>query len=158
MAKGQFEHVLVPVASDTDAESTAEALADHLETDRVTVVHVVEKAGGAPDKAGVEQREEAAAEAFERFEETYGESVETDIVYDSNIADGLLAAAAEAGRCSGKSPPGLAAAAIYTAAVLENEECTQEAVAEVARVTVVTVRNRYQEQLDAVDPNHRARN
>ena len=97
MAKGPFEHVLVPVASDTDAESTAEALADHLETDRVTVVHVVEKAGGAPDKAGVEQREEAAAEAFERFEETYGESVETDIVYDSNIADGLLAAAAEVG-------------------------------------------------------------
>jgi len=97
MAKGQFEHVLVPVASDTDAESTAEALADHLETDRVTVVHVVEKAGGAPDKAGVEQREEAAAEAFERFEETYGESVETDIVYDTNIADGLLAAAAEVG-------------------------------------------------------------
>jgi transcription initiation factor TFIIB len=70
----------------------------------------------------------------------------------------VLDAAAEAGLCSGKSPPGLAAAAIYTAAVLENEECTQEAVAEVARVTVVTVRNRYQEQLDVVDPNHRARN
>ncbi|RNJ27491.1 universal stress protein [Halosegnis longus] len=97
MAKGQFGHVLVPVASDADAESTAEALADHLDADRVTVVHVVEKAGGAPDKAGVEQREEAAAEAFERFEEAYGESVETDIVYDTDVADGLLTAAAEVG-------------------------------------------------------------
>ena len=93
MAKGHFDHLLVPIASDADAESTATALADNLDADRVTVVHVVEKAGGAPDKAGVEQREEAAAEAFDRFEEIYGESVETDIVYDTDIADGLLTAA-----------------------------------------------------------------
>ena len=93
MAKGHFDHLLVPIASDADAESTATALADNLDADRVTVVHVVEKAGGAPDKAGVEQREEAAAEAFDRFEEIYGESVETDIVYDTDVADGLLAAA-----------------------------------------------------------------
>ncbi|MDZ7745434.1 MAG: universal stress protein [Halobacteriales archaeon] len=95
MAKGHFDHVLVPIASDADAVSTAAALREYLDTDRVTVVHVVEKAGGAPDKAGVEQREEAAAEAFEQFAERYGEPVETDIVYDTDIADGLLAAAAE---------------------------------------------------------------
>ncbi|MFC7157453.1 transcription initiation factor IIB family protein [Halomarina halobia] len=50
---------------------------------------------------------------------------------------------------SGKSPVGLAAAAVYAAAYLANESVTQAAVSDVAGVSEVTIRNRYQELLDA---------
>ena len=50
---------------------------------------------------------------------------------------------------SGKSPAGVAAAAIYAGSMLANEKVTQTAVAEVANVSEVTIRNRYQELLSA---------
>lgn len=62
----------------------------------------------------------------------------------------IIKSTAEVGLVSGKSPPGYAAAAIYAAALLCEEETTQGEVAEVAQVTVVTIRNRYQEQLEAI--------
>lgn len=46
---------------------------------------------------------------------------------------------------AGKDPTGLAAAAIYIAGLLTGERRTQREIAEVARVTEVTVRNRYKE-------------
>ncbi|MEM2663952.1 MAG: transcription initiation factor IIB, partial [Candidatus Methanomethylicia archaeon] len=46
---------------------------------------------------------------------------------------------------AGKDPSGLAAAAIYIASLLENEKRTQKEIAKAARVTEVTVRNRYKE-------------
>ena len=49
----------------------------------------------------------------------------------------------------GKSPVGLAAAAIYAAALLADEKLTQREVSEVADVSEVTIRNRYQELLEA---------
>jgi transcription initiation factor TFIIB len=53
---------------------------------------------------------------------------------------------------SGKSPTGFAAAAIYLAGVLSGEEKpTQKELADVADVTEVTVRNRYQEQDEVLD-------
>jgi transcription initiation factor TFIIB len=58
---------------------------------------------------------------------------------------------AEAGLLSGKSPTGFAAAAIYAASLLCNEKKTQREVADVAQVTEVTIRNRYQEQIEAMD-------
>ena len=60
----------------------------------------------------------------------------------------LLEAAHETGRTSGKSPVGLAAAAIYAASILEDERVTQSRVSEVANVSEVTIRNRYRELLD----------
>jgi transcription initiation factor TFIIB len=51
----------------------------------------------------------------------------------------------------GKGRTGVAAAALYTAAVLEGERRTQQAVADVAGVTVVTIRNRYQEIVDVLE-------
>lgn len=54
------------------------------------------------------------------------------------------------GLLSGKSPTGFAAAAIYAAGLYENEKKTQEEIAEVADVTEVTIRNRYQEQVKNV--------
>jgi transcription initiation factor TFIIB len=51
---------------------------------------------------------------------------------------------------SGKSPTGFAAAAIYAASLLCNQKRTQREVAEVANVTEVTIRNRYQEQMEVM--------
>ena len=45
----------------------------------------------------------------------------------------------------GRDPLGLAAAAIYIASIMLDERRTQREIAEVARVTEVTVRNRYKE-------------
>lgn len=57
----------------------------------------------------------------------------------------LVSAATDRGLHSGKSPTGFAAAAVYLAGRLCGDKRTQQDVAEVARVTEVTVRNRYQE-------------
>lgn len=59
----------------------------------------------------------------------------------------IIEVSKEAQLLSGKSPTGFAAAAIYAAALLCNEKRTQREVAEVADVTEVTIRNRYQEQI-----------
>ena len=63
----------------------------------------------------------------------------------------LLRDANEAGITSGKSPVGLAAAAIYAAALLANEKVTQSEVGQVTDVSEVTIRNRYHELLDAAE-------
>ncbi|MFC4549619.1 MULTISPECIES: transcription initiation factor IIB [Halorussus] len=62
----------------------------------------------------------------------------------------IIDKSAEAGLLSGKSPTGFAAAAIYAASLLCNEKKTQREVSEVAQVTEVTIRNRYQEQIEAM--------
>lgn len=48
---------------------------------------------------------------------------------------------------SGRGPTGIAAAALYVAALLNNEKRTQREVADIAGVTEVTIRNRYKELL-----------
>ncbi|MFO7833475.1 MAG: transcription initiation factor IIB [Halohasta sp.] len=63
----------------------------------------------------------------------------------------IIDTTAEQGLLSGKSPTGFAAAAIYAASLLCNEKKTQREVADVAQVTEVTIRNRYQEQIEAMD-------
>ncbi len=52
---------------------------------------------------------------------------------------------------SGKGPTGVAAAALYIAAVLESEKRTQREVAETVGVTEVTIRNRYKELVEELD-------
>ena len=61
----------------------------------------------------------------------------------------LLATAKEQGVHSGKSPVGLAAAAVYAASLLANQKVTQNEVSEVANISEVTIRNRYHELLEA---------
>ncbi|WP_222912761.1 transcription initiation factor IIB [Natrinema sp. SYSU A 869] len=65
-------------------------------------------------------------------------------------ANEIIDSTAEQGLLSGKSPTGFAAAAIYAASLLCNEKKTQKDVADVAQVTEVTIRNRYQEQIEAM--------
>ena len=61
----------------------------------------------------------------------------------------LIEAARNAGVLSGKPPVGLAAAAVYAAALLCNQKVTQNEVSEVADISEVTIRNRSKELLDA---------
>jgi transcription initiation factor TFIIB len=63
----------------------------------------------------------------------------------------LVESAREEGMLSGKSPVGLAAAAVYASALLTNEKVTQSEVSEVANISEVTIRNRYKELLEAED-------
>jgi Transcription initiation factor IIB (TFIIB) len=63
-------------------------------------------------------------------------------------ARALLRAAKDAAVTSGKSPVGLAAAAVYAAALLTNQKVTQSQVGEVADISEVTIRNRYKELLE----------
>ncbi|GGN18965.1 transcription initiation factor IIB [Halarchaeum nitratireducens] len=63
----------------------------------------------------------------------------------------LLKTAGDQGVTSGKSPVGLAAAAIYAASLLANQKVTQSEVSEVTDVSEVTIRNRYQELLEAAE-------
>ena len=55
----------------------------------------------------------------------------------------ILFRAKQTGISAGKDPMGLAASALYVACTLEGEDKTQKDVAEAARVTEVTIRNRY---------------
>jgi transcription initiation factor TFIIB len=52
---------------------------------------------------------------------------------------------------SGRGPAGIAAAALYVAALLNDEKKTQREVADIAGITEVTIRNRYKELLDKLD-------
>ncbi|MFD1644986.1 transcription initiation factor IIB [Haloarchaeobius litoreus] len=64
----------------------------------------------------------------------------------------LLETAKREGIHSGKSPVGLAAAAVYAASLLANEKVTQSEVSDVANISEVTIRNRYHELLEAEHP------
>ncbi len=63
----------------------------------------------------------------------------------------LLETGKRANLHSGKSPVGLAAAAIYAASQFTAEPLTQSEVSKVTAISEVTIRNRYQELLEAED-------
>lgn len=86
-----FERVLLPVADPEDARATCDALADH-EVGSVVAVHVIEKAGGAPDKASVEQREEFAEDTFRAVEACLADSVpiETRVAFGTDVPDTIF--------------------------------------------------------------------
>jgi len=81
-----------------------------------------------------------------RFVSDLGLSEETQ-----RQARDLVEGARQAGMLSGKSPVGIAAAAVYAAALLTNEKVTQSQVSDVADISEVTIRNRYKELLEAED-------
>lgn len=89
---------LVPVASESDAVETCHAVFPHVAAGRPLIVTVIEKAGGAPDKASVEQRERAAEEAFAAARDCaddHGVDIETEIRYGTDVAEAIIDAAAD---------------------------------------------------------------
>ena len=64
------------------------------------------------------------------------------------IAQRILELASELRLTSGRGPAGVAAAATYIASVLTGERKTQREIAELARVTEVTIRNRYKSLIE----------
>ncbi|MEM4703117.1 MAG: transcription initiation factor IIB [Candidatus Pacearchaeota archaeon] len=65
-----------------------------------------------------------------------------------NDAHRILKKAEVSELTSGRGPAGIAAAALYVAALLNDERKTQREVADVAGITEVTIRNRYKELLE----------
>lgn len=93
-----FQRVVMPVADPEDAETTARAFQEYApDCEQVVAVHVIEKAGGAPDKASVEQREEYAAEQFEHVHEQLDDltDVDTEVLYGTDVAEAIFAAAGD---------------------------------------------------------------
>ncbi len=67
------------------------------------------------------------------------------------IATDILENASGDAAVSGKNPVGLAAAALYAAGLITSSGLTQQEVSKAADISVVTIRNRYTELLDAYD-------
>ncbi len=91
---------LLPVANEDDAAATCRAVFPRLAENggRALMLHVIEKAGGAPDKASVEQREELAQEFFEEareYAESYGIEIETRLAYGTDVAETIIDVAHE---------------------------------------------------------------
>ncbi|MDR9430915.1 MAG: universal stress protein [Natronomonas sp.] len=85
--------IVMPVATEADAEQTCAALEPHLdEVSSVLAVHVIEKGGGGIDKAPLAKREEDAAEILGIVEETLGENadVETKTAYGTDVVETLF--------------------------------------------------------------------
>ena len=91
--------VIVPVADPEDGERTASSLAPYLAADStVVVVNVIEKGGGAIDKAPMEQRKDYAEKIYERARAALADSpasVETDTLFGTDVVETVFEAAEE---------------------------------------------------------------
>ncbi|WP_049907786.1 universal stress protein [Haloferax elongans] len=93
-----FSRPLLPLANEADAEASCAAAAPRIvaEGGHAYVVHVIEKAGGAPDKASVEQRETVAEDIFSLARGVATEAgieLDTDLRFGTDVGDAILDAA-----------------------------------------------------------------
>ena len=98
MTNSFLQRVLVPIANPDDAAATTAALAPYVDAadSLVTAVHIIEKAGGAPDKASVEQPELVAQDIFTTVTSGLTDTkatIETQILHGTDIAATLIGAA-----------------------------------------------------------------
>jgi nucleotide-binding universal stress UspA family protein len=99
MTDNLFRRIVLPVASEEDARTTCEQVRPRLpDGGEVLAVHVIEKAGGTPDKASIEQREGLARAIFAAVEEELSAAsvdLETEILYGTDVAEAIFDAADE---------------------------------------------------------------
>jgi transcription initiation factor TFIIB len=94
-------------------------------------------------KLGIKVRASAPKDYISRFSSILHLSPKTQ-----NEALKILKKADISELTSGRGPAGIAAAALYVAALLNSEKRTQREVADVAGITEVTIRNRYKELIE----------
>lgn len=87
------EHLVVPVADKEDARETARILDDY-DYGRITVVHVIEKGEGVPDKLPLEQAEQRASDAFGAFRGFIPE-IDTETAYRRDVVAAIFEVAAD---------------------------------------------------------------
>lgn len=94
-----LKHLLVPIANEEDAEATCDELDSYLDDDveTITVVHVIEKAGGYIDKAPLEARQQQAENVFSIVEDYFddGPEIRRELRYGTDVVDEIVAAADE---------------------------------------------------------------
>ncbi|ELZ96658.1 universal stress protein [Haloferax sulfurifontis] len=93
MSKSITKHLVVPVANEEDARETARVL-DSYEYGQVTVVHVIEKGGGVPDKLPLEQAELRASDVFGAFRGFIPEA-DTETAYSRDVVAAIIDVAAD---------------------------------------------------------------
>lgn len=93
--KDLLRHLLVPVANEKDARATARALR-YYSPRNVSVLYVIEKGEGVPDKTPVEQSEQIAAETFAAFRTVFPEA-EEEITYARDIVGTIFDIADDVG-------------------------------------------------------------
>ncbi|MCL9813668.1 universal stress protein [Natranaeroarchaeum aerophilus] len=88
--------VLIPIAHEDDAERTCDAIIEHLSSEdassKFTIVHVIEKGGGTPDKAPLAAREDQAERIFSLVEQRLqaaGYETESRLEYGTDVAEVL---------------------------------------------------------------------
>lgn len=95
MTEPLLGRVIVPVASEMDAERTCNAVLPHLHQTKgeVHVVHVIEHTEGYLDTASVEQLEEEAERIFAAARETFQaagfSSFETHLTYGADVVEAV---------------------------------------------------------------------
>jgi len=97
-------------------------------------------------KMGIKTQPSSPKDYISRFASVLHLSPKTQ-----NEALKILGRAENSELTSGRGPAGIAAAALYVAALLNDEKKTQREVADVAGITEVTIRNRYKELLERLD-------
>jgi transcription initiation factor TFIIB len=97
-------------------------------------------------KLGIKVEQSSPKDYVSRFSSVLKLSPKTQ-----NEALAVLKQAEDVELTSGRGPAGIAAAALYVAALMNDEKKTQREVADIAGITEVTIRNRYKELIERLD-------
>jgi len=97
-------------------------------------------------KLGIKVKQSSPKDYISRFSSVLKLSPKTQ-----NDALKVLRQAEEVELTSGRGPAGIAAAALYVAALINDEKKTQREVADIAGITEVTIRNRYKELIEKLN-------
>ena len=103
MSRAVTDRLLVPIANEDDAQRTCESIRAYFDDETgplptIVAVHVIEKGGGAIDKAPMDLRKEQAEVVFkivERVLDPAGFDVETDLLFGTDLVETIVDAVDE---------------------------------------------------------------